>query len=380
MSSLQPLSSGAPTTTAAAPLRATVILIRDDTNEPKQTMRVPITEQTTVLQLAKEALLRYQQQQQIPNSKQIGVTKVFVEHDNAELFIRDTVTSVVTIATEKVCLLLREKTASAPVASKQAATATAAVAPPQAPSTVPVPLPPPTPSSPPSAKHMASVATSPPSAFKHVSKSQPMPAQVAVASPPNAVHSSSSSSRRTPVTLPRAIESREDSPPLSRRRIETKEGGTPEAARVEDVDRMSPTTRRAFLKQKQQDGWGVDAHKSFASNYVSDPEKLAREIRKQNRSAKQQLGFSKDCAMDCDQSQPSQKPSSAATTSHHETAVREVPAARALFAEPIAPAKPGWGPMATKFFDPNTYMDDPSKAKLSSISSNDGPIRARRSF
>lgn len=373
---------------SAGPLFATVCFVCENGGVEHQTFRVPIDPQTTVKHLAKSAMWRLQQLQKV---SQFGIREILVgagSNDSVKLFIHDVVVQVVNVREEKVFLVLRDKAAS---------------------HTQPLPLHSvelKSPSPQMSSEHQLHLqvlqqrrrskspavercdrktSDSPAAAIPEQPAQQPvrrvlvarsMPVPVAVTSP-NPI--SKSASHKSPEKRPR-----EEAKPVDRVL-------TPEAAKVCDLTKMNEADRERFIKQKgARDGygWGKDAHRLFESNYTSDPDKLARELRKGRKA-----GTVKKNAVDCDSIMESCSSAAVRTVpksllpSNNPSLSRADPVgpdpSRQLLAElqsaedDDSQRPSGWGVKASSYFDPRTYHDNPSKARLDP-ELLEGPIRARR--
>lgn len=151
---------------------------------------------------------------------------------------------------------------------------------------------------------------------------------------------------------------------------------------------------------KHRPGWGPDAHKSFAPNYVSDPNALVREIRLRKREEERLHKAGGAPAAEA-APEPVPAPTSArpmriarqlefeeeegrrSTVGHQvdsapvdvdkESSETEEPAPKSA-----AKLPKGWGTEAMKYFDPATYCDDPSKAKASVVGGMPRPVRQNR--
>lgn len=97
-------------------------------------------------------------------------------------------------------------------------------------------------------------------------------------------------------------------------------------------------------------GWGPKAHESFASNYISSPEKLLRRLKAEKRAKERNASAN--------------NPVSAAETSYSEqTNTRAEASCAGVAGNPDAPPatrKAGWGPEAYKNF-PDNYTDMPNR-------------------
>jgi hypothetical protein len=138
--------------------------------------------------------------------------------------------------------------------------------------------------------------------------------------------------------------------------------------------------------------WGPEASKSFPANYVSSPQKLARLARQQRRRvcSKESVTQTASAAETAAAAtlvpppglQPAQKtrvsrelvfpvadlPDSGRTTVGHPVerevvTVEEDPATPST-EKPLMELPKGWGAESLRYFDPNTYCDDPTKARL----------------
>ena len=104
----------------------------------------------------------------------------------------------------------------------------------------------------------------------------------------------------------------------------------------------------------------------MASNYVSDPAKLARELRKQTVSSKLVLPRTAQWIDHSQQQQQQQAP----------VQVPEVSQLVRFLWSLLFQARLGL--MATKYFDPNTYMDDPSAKLVDHLERWAYPIRLKK--
>ncbi|CAG9578574.1 conserved hypothetical protein [Leishmania major strain Friedlin] len=139
----------------------------------------------------------------------------------------------------------------------------------------------------------------------------------------------------------------------------TKAGGGEESS-----DKQAPADKHL--------GWGPEASKLFADNYVSSPEKLARRKRSQRRvmdesaesAAPAGAAALPKSALKAPVSRALQYPT--ADTEEGRTTVGHA-VDNAIVVDETSPAvelPKGWGRESLKFFDPNTYCDDPAKARL----------------
>lgn len=405
-------------TAPAAPLFATVSFVNEHSGTEHQTFRVPIDATTTVKALAKSALFRLGQQQKVAH---LGIREIYVGAQQVKLFIHDVVMHVVSVSEERVVLVLKDKTSgqlplppppvptepcSPPMDDGQRSRSDTQPAPALAACHIDVPEKSPSPvfnaehqleivsrklqrrSKSPALSRVSSsetTAVSSSSLVKKASQVQNMPAAVAVASP-------------RPIERPTSMvvgrQSKGEISPKKRPRTGD-DVLTPEVAKVTRVEELTAADRSQFIQQKSQEGWGPEAYRNFESNYTSDPDKLARELRKQRALAAR---ASKVVAIDCDVDTITAQQTLSTTTIPRKVSARSPIAvdhtSKTLFdaASNTSPlmivdddentgsvSRPtGWGVKASKFFDACTYHDDPSKAKLDPALLNE-PVRARRS-
>ncbi|KPA83471.1 hypothetical protein ABB37_03089 [Leptomonas pyrrhocoris] len=152
------------------------------------------------------------------------------------------------------------------------------------------------------------------------------------------------------------------------------------------------TTTTTANEQETMRGlrWGPEASKSFPSNYVSSPEKLARLARQQQRRI-----ASKETAQSAAAPPPTAPEPKAGVARELVYPVEQQEVGRTTVGHPVerevitveedtASATPavglpkGWGAESLRYFDPNTYCDDPKKARLMPNMDLSRSIRQRR--
>lgn len=381
----------------AAPLFATVAFVAEGASSIEhQIFRVPIDATTTVKTLAKNAMWRLSQLQKVSN---IGIGDIYVGSNEVKLFIHDIVVHVVNVKEERIVLVLKERSSnpgSARPSSSDSAvlpTTTARASAPPA-ETSPVPQEPTT-------AEQLEFVTKKLQQERYARSNSPPPARNESAPARTTLRSSGHPRMPVPVAVvsPKPLgkappASRDKQSPVKRQRPEADEDAnrvlTPEVAKVSSLSKMTEAERQKFLRNKQKaDGyqWGSEAHRQFESNYTTDPDKLARELRKRRADALR-AGHTGANPVYCDADDVATTVPKAVTVRSPLAAACKEPN-RQLLAElqsvadddshEAAPTNrpTGWGVKASLYFDANTYHDDPSKAKLDPVLLNE-PLRARR--
>lgn len=274
-------SVAASSTVLEAPQFATVTFISEDGTKGS-TLRVPISCQTTVRQLAKDAMQRLVLSRRSAGqrpSPAIMVTEVFVGGDGgqpmAELFTQDHVTEVVRVREEIVFMRLRAAPdgAGRPTRKHAAHTgqtvggAEGASASAVDPSRGSSPQPP------------------PPSALQHA------PAETLAALPQALQRARSATSvvevpsesddepsaRKTEKHVATVKRTRDVPPPCTPERpVGSPDGKRQRQEEPPEVPPGEDTISRLREREQARLGWGPEAHRHFAPNYVSSPEKLMR--------------------------------------------------------------------------------------------------------
>lgn len=162
---------------------------------------------------------------------------------------------------------------------------------------------------------------------------------------------------------------------------------------VKVASRPEPSSGRGT--EGRPAGWGPEAYKSFPANYVSSPDRLAREIRKQRREEERSrraagagagAGAMVAAPVAVEQGETARRlqyedEGHRDTVGHQVDSVviveDETPKEATADTKAPAPLPEGWGCEATKYFDPATYCDDPRKAKMS-IASCPRSVRPHR--
>ncbi|KPI84838.1 hypothetical protein ABL78_6095 [Leptomonas seymouri] len=136
--------------------------------------------------------------------------------------------------------------------------------------------------------------------------------------------------------------------------------------------------------------WGPEASKSFPDNYVSSPEKLARLARQQQRRVANKETIQSAAApppivpeakarVSRELVYPSDQPESGRTTVGHPVEGEVITVEEdSASAAPAVELPKGWGTDSLRYFDPNTYCDDPKKARLVPNMDLSRSVRQRR--
>lgn len=385
-----PLPSVASSLPTGEPQFATVTFVSDD-NTTGSTLRVPLNNTTTVSRLAKDAMKRLvlsrPRDDRHGSFASIAVTEVYVggsgSQPKAEIFAQDVVSQVVLVREEVIFLKLRAATASTapsrqptppPPTSATAADATAGSA---------------------SAQAGAAAVERPAKEAAKTSTAAAHDAHVTERPTRRAADTSSSSSSAAAAAKTAAQPARPGWGPEAYNRFPDNYESTPgkrlrQACRpapaaakrtktettTKEVEKATATesggTGRPGVEGERGLRWGPEAAKSFPANYVSSPEKLARLARQQRRAAKEAAGVKTQATA------PSAKPLASGRVSRElqfpaeqaddgRATVGHAVQAEVFTVEEDTPAvdlPKGWGAQSLRFFDPNTYCDDPTKARL----------------
>ena len=191
---------------------------------------------------------------------------------------------------------------------------------------------------------------------------------------------------------------------------ETKKTKTEFSAKPNSKNSGSSTTTTTTSDEKEKAAlqtreaerglrWGPEASKNFPENYVSSPEKLARLARQQRRLARKetaQTAAGVAPSSPLPPQQPAQKAlvsrelvypadqlDTGRTTVGHPVerevvTVEEDSAPLPTAAAAAVELPKGWGVESLRFFDPNTYCDDPTKARLMPNMDLSRSVRQRR--
>nr|CCM17730.1 hypothetical protein, conserved [Leishmania guyanensis] len=402
------------------PLFATVTFIAED-NAHGNTFRVPIGASTTVRRLAKDAMQRLVLSRRnlkgCSDMSAIVVTEVFVggtgTQPKAEVFAQDCVTQVVLVKEEVVYMRLKAMNTSAaptqlssppppPHQTGESSTACGGIVacsnPPTTPPTAAAPLFPKEAAPSKDGSESTTVTHSalkttvlPPAAVKQATTQKSTSDGTAAAAVPSTVEPVVPKAEAPTHRLgwgPEAyglLPDKHMSAPGKRPRTVQPEPSTTTAqtekwSKTELSTITVATTRmrdgeellgKQALEAKRL-GWGPEASKHFADNYVSSPDKIARLQRAQRQAVK-----------------TSEKSAAPAPTARLTKPVLKAPVSRALQfpmanaeesrttvghtvddaisvdeTSPTVELPKGWGRESLKFFDPNTYCDDPTKARL----------------
>ncbi|KAG5473329.1 hypothetical protein CUR178_03249 [Leishmania enriettii] len=400
------------------PLFATVTFVGED-NVQGNTFRVPISPATTVRRLAKDAMQRLVMSRRnlggCSEAPAIVVTEVYVggtgAQPKAEVFAQDCVTQVVVVKEEVVFMRFKAMSTSATLsrldspppppqqASGPSATSctTAAcsdrAAPPTASAAAQVALKETTPSKDGTEPAVEVKCSAPPAAAaeakptaKHATTQKlkcdgaataAAPAETEPLAPnrrlgwgPEAYGLFPENYTSTPGKRPRTVRSGKTvaaAQAEKRSRTDLCTAAVPRA-NVKGVE--EPSGKRTLADRRP--GWGPEASKHFPDNYVSSPEKLARLQRVQrqcvNASAKSTVATlvaaATRPALKTSVSRTLQYPT--AETEEGRTTVGHAVDDPIVVGEmsPRTELPKGWGRESLKFFDPNTYCDDPAKARL----------------
>ncbi|CAJ1991131.1 hypothetical protein conserved [Leishmania donovani] len=419
-------SAASPATVSTEPLFATVTFIGED-NTWGNTFRVPIGASTTVRRLAKDAMQRLVLSRRnldgCSNTPAIVVTEVYVggtgAQPKAEVFAQDCVTQVVFVKEEVIYMRLKGMSAFAapsrlasppppPQQTNGSSTTCGAIAAcsdhaaqPTATETASsllkesatlknedelvaevkrsaskTPAPPPA-----AAKSAVTHATT----LKAISDGAATAAAPTTAEPP--VPKAAAPRRRpgwgpeahelfpenymsTPGKRPRTVRSEKKTTLAQAAKRSKTESNNAAVVSMKAGWGEEPSDKR--VPADKHLGWGPEASKLFADNYVSSPEKLARLQRSQRRVMNESAESAAPAgaaalaksALKAPVSRTLQYPT--ADTEEGRTTVGHAVDDAIVVDEtsPTVELPKGWGRESLKFFDPNTYCDDPAKARL----------------
>jgi hypothetical protein len=233
---------------SAAPMYLEVLIKGSDHSELR-TLRVPVTAETTVRQLAQECLSRFVKQTRFGSAIEVAVDDVCVT--GCSLFYNDPVGAVVR-PTEKVTVRL-QNVAAADVAPRRLAVESgdaSQVSPAEMPSDNAAP------------------------SVQRAAVAQVRPAAAATSATRNDERGAAQLGGASAVQLATA------KMPAGKRPRSPAPTPATEAAPARQQPRVDPLVAAA----RQGDlAWGSNAHKNFAANYVSDPDKLARLMKQQKQ-------------------------------------------------------------------------------------------------
>ena len=385
------------------PLFATVSFVGEGSElNQAPTFRVPISETTTVRRLAKDALSRLQLHERANGREgdELAVSEVVVGEQRAQLFVLDIVVQVVSVATERIFVVLRAKP-SKPDAPRDINSSNLVAAPaktselPSSAERKPLPL---LPSFADRQQRIAEERSRSPERVNGPGNTSPSRSTRDRPVERESTHAPASTkyaptgrkplqkrSRTHEVTSQVTTNSDAHASPV-RRHHRRETGSTPEAYKFKTLDDMSPEEREKFIAEKTKEGWGPSSFQRYEVNYVSDPEKLARQLRKQKQKERESSSGPKEvCTVprevacyDVDHCRGE------ANRDEQEPLERKLFLADQLMAvemtpvaEPSAALPEGWGCDATKYFDPRTYHANPSKAHIDEAVLRE-PIRPRR--
>ncbi|KAG5498836.1 hypothetical protein JKF63_03125 [Porcisia hertigi] len=411
---------------APGPLFATVTFVGED-NRKGSTFRVPISASTTVRRLAKDAMQRLVLSRRsldgCSKTPAIVVTEVFVggtgAQPKAEVFAQDCVMQVVLVKDEIVYMRVKgismsvalPRRSSPPAESRQSCESPAAggviaarsdhgaplTASTAAPSLLEEAVPlrdgamlPTTLSCPaPGTAALVSAAARSLEERAAVQKSRSDDANAAVSpigAEPPAPNAESRRLRRgwgpgayelfpenyvsSPGKRPRAIKPRKKTTTVPADKLRRTEPSTTAAAGTRGREEVVSLDRQTL--QDKRLGWGPEASKHFPDNYVSSPQKLARHQRAQRQcastSARNTLPALPAALTKPAPKEPVSRVLQYPTAEGKEgrtTVGHAVEDAIVVDeASPTVELPKGWGKESIKFFDPNTYCDDPAKARL----------------
>lgn len=414
-------SAASPVTVSTEPLFATVTFIGED-NTQGGTFRVPISASTTVRRLAKDAMQRLVLSRRnldaCSNTPAIVVTEVYVggtgAQPKAEVFAQDCVTQVVLVKEEVIYMRLKgmstfaapSRLASPPPPPQQtngsSATRAAAAAcsdyaaQPTAAATASSLLKesatstneaesaieakrsaPQTSASPPAAAKSAATHATIQKAIGDGAATAAAPAPAELLAPkrrlgwgPEAYELFPENYMSTPGKRPRTVRSEKKTTSAQAAKCSKAESNTAAVASTKAGWGEESSDKQALAHKHL--GWGPEASKLFADNYVSSPEKLARLQRSQRRVMKASVE-SAAAAGAAALTKPALKAPVSRTLQYPTADTEEVrttvghavdDAIVVDEASPTVELPKGWGRESLKFFDPNTYCDDPAKARL----------------
>lgn len=357
-------------------LFATVCLIPEGGDASRGgTIRVPVTAETTVRQLAKESMHRLLLSRRSNGVKirPVAVTEVRVggiTEEHAEIFSVDFVTQVVLLKEETVYMKLKlaeastAGTAAAAVdhlaVNKETALPNAvpptAVAVPGA--TLNAPMPPVTQVNVPAVAQLESSSFTPTAAVPAAPEAGARGNRGTTKRPRRADETWTRHPDCGPEAVTHFNPNYTSSSEVIARRLRAKTAEEKRAPATVDIDAKSPQRPTVMPS-----GWGPEAYKSFAANYVSSPDRLARQLRKQRRLE----------AAEAKKAAPAASPPARAEGTSRQLGLEtDSPTQRdtvghcvsPIVVEDEVPLPKGWGSEASKYFDPETYCDDPSKARL----------------
>lgn len=396
--------------TSAEPLFATVTFVSED-DVLGNTFRVPINGTASVRRLAKDAMQRLVLSRRnvtaSSHAPAIVVTEVYVGgtggQPKAEVFAQDCVTQVILVREEVVYMRLKAVNTSTepsrltspapqlpapapqpPVASTlPAAPADGAAAPAEAavvhaasalpPTASAMPPPPPPaaelkPTTMVSASDLAvpvPVPTAPATAA-----AEPRPCRPGRGSAPHTFFAANYTS--SPGKRPRAAAAAADkkkAPAAKRHKEEAAASAKAPAASAKAPTALEMQAKQAPNKLGEVEGsrfgWGPEAARNFADNYVSSPGKRV--------AARRRAAPRPTTAAPAAPPKPTPKAPVSRTLQYPSPDVEEGRTTvghavqHAIVVEetsPTAELPRGWGKDSLRFFDPNTYCDDPTKARL----------------
>ncbi|KAG5472555.1 hypothetical protein LSCM1_03959 [Leishmania martiniquensis] len=383
------------------PLFATVTFVGED-NVQGSTFRVPISPATTVRRLAKDAMQRLVMSRRnldgCSEAPAIVVTEVYVggigAQPKAEVFAQDCVTQVILVKEEVVFMRLKAMNTPAPLSrytspppSVQQVTEPSTCCNAAACSDHAV-LPPASSSAPPSLKETvtpkdgaetaaASKCSGPKTAAKHAT-AQKLTSGGAAAPPPNrrlgwgpeAYELFPDNYTSTPGKRPRTVRSGNKTTAAPAEKWCKTESSTAASSRIA-VEGKEASLGKSAPEGKRL-GWGPEASKHFPENYVSSPEKLPRLQRAQKQGANASANSAVSApdaaltksALKASVSRALQYPTTEAEEGRSTVGHAVDNAIIVDEASPRVELPKGWGRESLKFFDPNTYCDDPTKARL----------------
>ncbi|GET90945.1 hypothetical protein, conserved [Leishmania tarentolae] len=418
-------SAALPATVFTEPLFATVMFIGEDSTQGN-TLRVPISTSTTVRRLAKDAMQRLvlsrRNVEGCINTPALVVTEVYVggtgAQPKAEVFAQDCVTQVVLVKEEVIYMRLRgmsmlsapSQHASLPPPPQQtngfSATcgAIAACSDHDAQPTVSAASP--------SLKESSKWKNEAESATEVKCSSPKTSAPLQEEAKAAATHAMSQKRPRTGAavaaasTMSEPLVTKADEAPRRRlgwgpeayelfpdnymstpgkrpRTVRSEKKPTAQTAKCFKTESSSATvaSTKAGCVEESSDkqapadkhlGWGPEASKLFADNYVSSPEKLARLQRSKRRATHASMERAAPARAAAPTKSAPKAPVCRALqyptvdTEEGRTTVGHVVDDAIVVDEtsPTVELPKGWGRESLKFFDPNTYCDDPAKARL----------------
>ncbi|EPY17469.1 hypothetical protein STCU_10596 [Strigomonas culicis] len=354
------------------PQFATVTLLSADESE-KTTFRVPIAADTTVRQLAKEAMRRFVLSRRHAGGAALpAVTQVYVgghsTQPSAELFARDVVTQVMLVKDEVVFMKLRDNGGAAAAKEAPSTARTSPTCSPPAPGRAAAVAP-----AEEGHERGAPAATRGGAlAERGVNEERAATANAGQSGKENEHRKPAKGKAPPPAKVQQEAKAKQAE---ERRRKEKKESPYAVVKRERRADaEVEPEVAEIQERERRRMGWSAHLHSDFAANYVSSPDKLFRARRQQrpegDADRKRERAAAEGrptvaapkracVARHIDFEDAADGPRS--TVGHGVELAVDSPAVE----EKRTSVPKGWGAQSLKYFDPDTYCDNPAKAVLS---------------